>query len=207
MPRKGKRVPVAQPVSPSVAAWRQRHPSLAQTEAALAKAHTQMREDWKHKNDGTPETHEHASKTRQGALARLFESGAINADQLAWANEIAMVAETLQRDVAPRIVEYEPRIDHETRGPTVLIEGVMRVRREMAYKEWCRLLPNPKPLVLSMVTGEAIGYTVAARRYHVHQRNARRELIKALDRWPELMDWACSRVDREDLVIAHARLA
>lgn len=206
MPRKGKRVPVAPPISPATVAWQQRHPVLAAQEAELVSERVKLQAEWKHR-EATAETQYKAGKTKQGALARLFQEGGIDRDQLQWASEIAAVAEYLQRDVAPHIVTYEMRIDHETRGPVSLVsEHIGRVRAEIAYKEWCRLLPNPKPMVLDMITGEAIGYTVAARRYHVHQRYARRFLIQAIDRWPTCWEWACRQVDRDDLLDAQARL-
>lgn len=157
-----------------------------------------------HKNEGTPETHAHAARTRQGALARLFESGAIDKDQLAWACEIAMVAEGIERDVAVRVVSYEPRIDHETHGGIVLaLEGVMRVRREMAYGRWRRMLPMPKRLVLDMIVGEPIGFSMAARRYGIRHQRAKSILIAAIDRWPDCIEWACKRVDADDVAAAH----
>lgn len=190
----------------NLAAWRDRHPEIAQREIALAKQHAKAVENWSHKNDGTPETHQNASKTRQGALARLYESGAITIDQLAWASEIAMTAEAIERDVAVRTASLETRIDLEGRPHVALVEGVMRVRREQAYGRWRKMLPTPKRMVLDMIVGEPIGFTVAARRYGVHQRKARRLLISAIDRWPDCMDWACKMVSREDVVMAHARL-
>ena len=45
-----------------------------------------LRERWSHKQ-GTPETLEQASRTQQGALARLYRTGALDANQLAAAEE------------------------------------------------------------------------------------------------------------------------
>jgi hypothetical protein len=53
-------------------------------------------------------------------------------------------------------------------------------------------------LVLDMLIGDPIGFTVAARRHHVHHRKARRELIAAIDRWPQCKVKAYRPVDEED---------
>lgn len=203
--KRKKRIHVEQQPA-SVTAWAKRHPERAKEERGLRKARVTMLTDWSHKNDGTPETHEHASKTRQGALARLYESGAITADQLAWANEIAMTAEAIERDVAVKTASLETRIDIEGRPTVALVEGVMRVRREQAYGEWRKMLPTPKRLVMDMILGEPIGYVVAARRYGIHNRKAKRYLIQAIDRWPECLEEACRMIDKEDVAKAHARL-
>jgi hypothetical protein len=68
------------------------------------------------------------------------------------------------------------------------------------------MLPMPKRLVLDMLVGEPIGYSVAARRYGVDKRKAKKYLIRAIDRWSECMDWAEKQVDREELDRARDRL-
>jgi hypothetical protein len=69
----------------------------------------------------------------------------------------------------------------------------------MAYTHWRQMLTAPKRLVLDMLLGDPIGYTVAARRHRVHWKRARRELIAAIDRWPNCADWAYRTVTDEDL--------
>lgn len=163
--------------------------------------------EWDHKNEGTLQTHVNAARTHKGALAGLCARGIITAEQLGWAEEIQSVAEGIERDVAMHIVNYEPRIDNSASAKNVLVEGLMKARRELAYGRWRIMLPMPKRLVLDMLVGEPIGYSVAARRYGVPKRTAKKYLLRAIDRWPECMEWAESQVDREDLDRTRERLA
>jgi hypothetical protein len=77
------------------AAWRAKHPEIAADERGLRKGRAELVQRWKHKNEGTPETHEQASRRNQGALASLYKNGSIDAEQLASAVEIALVAERI----------------------------------------------------------------------------------------------------------------
>jgi hypothetical protein len=65
------------------------HPDLL--EPAIEAAVSQ-REAFSHKAQGTPETHAHAARARkrQGTLARLHASGAIDAHQLAMAAKLRL---------------------------------------------------------------------------------------------------------------------
>jgi hypothetical protein len=184
--RKGKALPVALP------------PGI---EEAVA-----LREDWSHKANGTPETWEYATRTHQGALAQLHLNGSINDDQLAWAAEIAKAAESIERDVDVRTASLEARVDMSRHG-TEAEQRLSVVRLHMAYTHWREQLPAPKRLVLDMLVGDPIGFTVAARRHRVHHRRAKRELIAAIDRWPNCLDRARAEVDQEDLDYIAARLA
>lgn len=147
---------------------------------------------WSHKNEGTAQTHEHAARTKQGAIARLFEAGSIDRDQLAWACEIAEVAEGIERDVGIGIVSYEPRIDDSRYGKIAasVAEEVHRIRREVAYTMWRDWLPLPRRAVLDMIVGETKSYKAVARDYRIHQRKTKRQLIEALDRWPDALERA-----------------
>lgn len=178
----------------------------AAADAAMRHTRQDIVERWSHKNEGTPQTHEHAARTHQGALAGLHARGVITAEQLGWAVEIASVAEAIERDVAMTIVSYEPRIDNSASARNVLVEGLMKARRELAYSRWRKMLPMPKRLVLDMLVGEPIGYATAARRYGVHYRKVKKYLLRAIDRWPECMDWAENQLDREELERARDRL-
>jgi len=180
--------------------------SRAWDEAKARRERAKTLADWSHKNEGTPETHANAAKTKQGALARLFESGAIDREQLEYAAEISSVAEAIERDVSVRTASLEARVDSSGTHGVALIEGVRWVRLQMAYTRWRIMLPMPKRLVLDMIVGEPIGYRVAARRYGVHNRKAKRYLIGAIDRWPECVEWACKQVDRDDIQELNDRL-
>jgi hypothetical protein len=167
-----------------------------------------LAEKWSHKHEGTPQTHEHAERQRhnQGALARLHASGAIDDDQLAYAEEIAMVAEMIESDVAVRTASLETRVDISKRNDGAINQGINRVRLEMAYTRWRDQLPSPKRAVLDMIVGDAIGYTVAAVRYRMHNRKAKRRLIEALDRWPECRAWARMQINAAELAAMQAGL-
>lgn len=153
-----------------------------------------LREDWDHKAVGTPETHERAGRTHSGALAQLHRNGTITNDQLEFAAQIANVYRSLEADVAVKVASLEARVDQSRRGHTPA-ESIYRVRMHLAYGYWRDLIPAPKALVLDMIVGDAIGYTIAARIYRVHNRRAKRLLLEALDRWPRCVAHAFSMVD------------
>lgn len=165
-----------------------------------------LREDWSHKAKGTPQTWQYAERTHQGALAQLHKNGAIDDDQLAWAAEIAYAAESIERDVDVRTASLEARVDQSRTGAQVE-QRIGVVRMHMAYSRWREMLPAPKRLVLDMLVGDPIGYTVAARRHRVHWKRARRELIAAIERWPNCTDWAYRTVTDEDLERVREALA
>lgn len=164
-----------------------------------------VREAWSHKQ-GTPETHEHAARTNQGALARLWQSGAIDAEQLASAVEISSVAERIAADVAVKTASLETRIDSSRHGDGTFFEQLGQVRREVAYTRWRTLVGAPIAAVLDMIVGDAVGFTVVASRYRMHHRRAKKLLIDALDLWPIAMGTACREIDHEALQAAQARL-
>lgn len=152
---------------------------------------------WSHKQ-GTPETLEHASTTHQGALAQLHQNGTIDAEQLEWAAQIANVHRSIEADVTVSVASLEARVD-QSRRIDLAGESVRRVRLHHAYTIWRDGLPAPKRLVLDMLVGEPIGYTVAAKRYGVHNRRAKRALIDAIDRWPVCVSLAYRIISDTDV--------
>lgn len=187
-------------------AWARRHPEIAGRERALRKQRVETLERWKHKNEGTPETHEQHSHRREGALARLYKNGTIDSEQLAAAAEIGAVAERIGRDVAVKTASLETRIDVGVRRTDALHdERIGAVRREVAYTRW-RLVVAAPALVLDMLV-EDVGIAAAAERHRVHARKARRLLLRALDLWSEILSDVFRQVDERDLDYAHARLA
>jgi hypothetical protein len=185
---------------------RARRETVVKQECKLRKDRLLAAARWSHKNEGTPETHEHASKIRQGALARLYLSGAINADQLAWACEIAMAAELIERDVRVRVASLETRVDNGGSGRNMLVEGIMRVRREVAYTHWRGWIPHPKRAILDMLVGEPRAYSTVAGEYRVGKVKLRRLLIQAIDLWPQAMERAEKQVDNATLAAAYAAI-
>lgn len=188
------------------AAWARMHPNAAATERRLRKSRAELLSNWKHKNEGTPETHEQASRRNQGALAALYKNGSIDAEQLASAVEIAMVADRIGADVAVRTSSVETRVDVTRLGDGSFFERLGQVRREQAYTRWRAQLRQPAP-VLEMLVGEPVGFTIVAARYRMHNRKAKRLLIDALDLWPQILGAVCKEIDEKDLAAAHRRLA
>ena len=187
--------------------WARRHPAAARAERALRKGRIERDKAWDHKREGTSATHAEATQPRLGALARLHGQGAIDDDQLAWAHEIALVAERIGADVAVKTASLETRIDASRHGDGGFHERLGQVRREVAYGDWRASLGNNSGPVLEMIVGDAFGYSVIAKRYHMHNRRAKAMLIDALDRWPAFYIDACKSIDKAALERAHARLA
>ncbi len=187
-------------------AWARRHPAAAAAERRLRKDRARMLERWDHKNDGTPETHEHASRVNQGALARLCAAGAIDAHQLASAEAIRAVHERIGADVSIRTASLETRIDRSCAGEA-FYERLGQVWREAAYTRWRAALPRlgarPKPgqaaAVLAMLgTGESGGplpFTLAGRRWRMGNKRAKALLIEALDLWPRIFGEVRREID------------
>ena len=99
-------------------AWCARHPEQAAQLRALRLEQREAENRWRGRGEGTPATHAHAARQRQGALARLYHSGAISAEQLGSALEIAAAAEQIGADVQVRTVSLETRIDGGRRDGT-----------------------------------------------------------------------------------------
>lgn len=188
-------------------AWAQRHPERARAERQLRKGRVERDKAYDHKREGTAATHAEAAKPRLGALARLFAQGSIDAEQLAWAGEIALVAERIGSDVIVKTASLETRIDGKRHGDGGFHERLSQVRREVAYGNWRRSLGLDAGPVLEMIIGDALGYSVVAKRYHMHNRRAKAMLIDAIDRWPAHYIDACKSIDQAALDRAHARIA
>lgn len=150
-------------------------PIAADIDAAL-----RVREEYGHKR-GTPETYAHLATElrREGSLARLARSGAIDAHQLAAAEEIRAAHAELVADVAVRTARLE-RGDGG-RGDAAG-ESVGRMIRQRAYTEW-RAAVAPDAAMLLAIIVDDLALTRAARRWRMSDRRARRLLGAALDRW------------------------
>jgi hypothetical protein len=188
----------------SIEQWAERHPGRAAQEAAIAEANEATRARWGHKVHGTAQTHEHASRIRQGALARLYEAGAITIDQLSAGASIAHIHALIARDVTVATMSLETRIDRGTRFGEAFFEKLGTVRSEVAYSNWRRQLAQPA-LVLAVVVDD-LSLSQAARAYRVRKARVRPILIHALDLWDEMIGRAVDRIDDRDLWAAHARI-
>lgn len=185
------------------AKFARQHPQKAAEERELRKQHVRDVADWKHKLHGTPETHAKASRSQEGALARMYRSGSIDIDQLAAAAEIAAIARRITADVTIGTVSLETRVDQSRRGGA-FYERLGQVRREVAYTRWRASLPEPGP-VLAMIV-EDVGVATAARRWRMRNARARALLVNALDWWGEQVSAAIKEIDDATLAAAHAGL-
>lgn len=141
-----------------------------------------LRERWSHKAAGTAETHEHAeqARLRPGSLARLFDSGTLNKEQLAAADQIAEAHRAITADVAIRTASLETRVDGGMRQPEVQLLGL--VWNELAYAWWRNTVRGPIDALLAVIVHD-VGLTIVARRYAMSMPRARRMLVDALDLW------------------------
>ena len=185
----------------SLAMWRAR-----MKEAALAAERTRVEAYWGTSGRATPKTREHAVLAEQSSITRLFDSGILNDDQLRSAVEIARVAEIIERDVSVAAASWESRVDCNGSSKDKLLEGIWRVRFEMAYSWWRARLREPKRAVLDMIVGDPAPFSTVALRYRMGKNRARKLLLDSLDMWPVAVVGAEGAVDKEDVEAAHARL-
>lgn len=181
--------------------WAKRHPQLAREERTLRKANIAVREKFGHKVNGTPETHAKASRTRQGALARLYEGGVIDVHQLAAAVSIATVHARITSDVTVSTASFETRVDTSRQGGRVL-EKLGAVRAEATYSLWRQDIDDPA-VVLAMIVDD-IGVNEAARRFGMRKERAKSLLIAALNRWDAFNEEVRNRIDPASLAAAQA---
>jgi hypothetical protein len=206
--RRGKPSAIEQRLAKSAAKakedWARRHPRAAKQERGLRKSRAEMLESFKHKNQGTPETHAYAARVNQGALARLYLNEVIDRDQLAAAVAIGQVAERIGADVAVKTSSIETRVDVTRMGDGAFYENLTRVREEVAYTRWRSEVRGPIGAILEMIVGEPAGFTIVAKRYRIGNKRAKRLLIDALDLWPRILGTVCKEIDDATLAAAHA---
>ena len=145
--------------------------------------HVQLRERWSHKASGTAETHEQAAiqRTREGALARLVRTGALDAHQLAAAEGIATAFASITADVAVRTAKLEPR--GSGGGPDAASAApIAAVMRERAYQRWREEVGSHGPMLLAIIIDD-LALTTAAKRWRLSIRRARAVLVAGLNAW------------------------
>lgn len=184
--------------------WARRHPARAAAELALAEGNARAARDWGHKQAGTVQTHAHAAATRQGALLRLYQSGAIDIHQLGNAQEIAAIGTRIGAELGVRMVSLETRVDGGRHGSDMFWESLGRVRAEWAYGRWRARLPRPG-VVLAIVIDD-MGLAAVARRFSMRKTRARAYLIEALDLWPDAIRAARDEIYEADVLAAQAGL-
>lgn len=153
-----------------------------------------LRERWSHKK-GTPETHEHVDQARRrpGSLARLFESGAIDKDQLAAADQIAEAYRIITADVAVRTASFETRLDGGRHGKAEQ-EQLGRLYADLAYGWWRDAVGGCADALLEVIAHD-VGLTIVARRHCISMPRARRMLTDALYLWSQARRRASRMMD------------
>lgn len=183
-------------------AWAQRHPRIAAEERVFRKERADLQRDFSHKRHGTAETHHHASKVRQGAIARLYNSGRLAIEEVAWAQEIRTVAERIGADVAVSTASLETRVDTSRHGD-LFWEALGAVRAEVAYSRWRSQLAGRAALPLDVIVGD-VAVTEAAKRYRMSTRRAGAILEQSLQLWGRLIGEACREISAAELAAAQA---
>lgn len=170
---------------------------------AMREEAEQLRRRKQAAEEATPETLAH-QRVHHDSLNQMEANGSITAEQREWATQIANVHRSIESDVRIALASLEARVDCGGIAGNRVAEGVQRVRMHRAYTLWRDSLLAPKQLVLDMIVGDAIGYTVAARIYRVSHHTARKRLLAALDAWPGFVDAAWREVDAERVEVLNA---
>lgn len=142
----------------------------------------QQREDWAGLQ-GTPQTRAYVAveQRREGSLARLVATGALDIHQLAAAQEIIEAYRSVTADVAVRTANLEPRCSGG--GPDAASAALIgAVLREEAYGRWRDAVGADGQMLLAIIVDD-MALTEAARRWRKSNRTTRAILIRALDGW------------------------
>lgn len=142
---------------------------------------------------------------QMSAITLMHERGQITEEQLHAAQQIADVAERIERSVSTRAHSLDPRVDQSGSARDPGIESLSRVRMERTYSAWRDRLPMPKRLVLDMVLADR-AFTRIAQRFNVAPNRAKRLLVNALDNWIEIRAKVYREVDQEDVDAAEKRV-
>lgn len=134
---------------------------------------------------GTPETIaqlEHRQR-RPGAIARLYASRAIDADQLAAADKIAETYRAVTADAPFRTASWETRTDSGNGGSGGDIEIALlgSVQGDWALEWWLRSIRQPEAMLA--IIARDVGLTVAAERHGLGVARARKLVKAALTTW------------------------
>lgn len=181
------------------------HPGLSDAEQLLHLRRLQIEDRFGHKH-GTAPTHAAAQRRREGALARLYVSGAISLGELGAAEEIAAAAERIGSAVGVRTMSMETRVSGGRRGDGSFWEGLGQVRREMAYRHWRSDLGRHAGAIEDLILRD-IGLVATASTHRIGVRRLRGMLVIALGAWGFHCRWARDCVNDDDLTRAHARIA
>jgi len=132
---------------------------------------------------GTAETVAHLAvrQARPGAIARLFKSGAIDADQLAAADKIADTYRAVTADAPFRTASWETRTGGGGGPGDAELVPLGAALGEYALDWWLRSIRQPEAMLA--IVARDVALTVAARRHALSVPKAR-DLVRAgLDTW------------------------
>jgi hypothetical protein len=143
---------------------------------------------------GTVETiaHLEARTRRAGAIARLYQSGAIDADQLAAADKIATTWRAVTLDTPYRTASWETRTGGGgAGGDGAELPLLHTADGRYALEWWLRAIEQPEAMLA--IVARDVALTVAAHRHALSVPRTRTLLRAALSIW-----W--SRFGRGDVV-------
>jgi len=194
----------------SRADWAAAHPALARAEARLGAEQRKAERDFGHKVHGTTETHARAARTRQGAIARLYQGGHVTIDQLGAAMELVAAHEGIGVSLGIRTVSLETRVDTSKRADSQFYEALGAVRREVTFSRWRSELVErhgPKALTLArLVAIEDVALRSAAQRVRMRDAGARELLRHALNLWNAIGRDVHKEIDPAILAAAQAAI-
>lgn len=188
--------------------WAAQHPERAASEARLAQAQRRAVRDFGHKVHGTTETHARAARTRQGAIARLYEAGHLSIDQLGAALELAAAAEATATGLSIRTMSMETRVDTSPRIGGQFFEALGAVRREVTFNRWREaMLAGPGVTALALARAVAVddvALRTAAKCARMRDATARQLLGRALNLWNTIAGDVRKEIEPADLLAAQA---
>ncbi len=133
---------------------------------------------------GTAETIAHldARNRRAGAIARLYQTGAIDADQLAAADKIATTYRAIIADTPYRTASWETRTGGNGGGGDVVELPRLHVADgRYALEWWLRSIAQPEAMLA--IVARDVGLTIAAHRHALSVPRTRMLVRAALSTW------------------------
>lgn len=184
-PRPQPMLPATRPAGMSRQEWKAERKRILATPVRLApdiERQMVLREQFGG-GKATPEVRLHAQceMMREGSLERLVRSGAIDAHQLAAAEDIRLAHEAVTAEVRVRTARLTRGISGGARS-TGEGESLSQIMRQRAYSVW-REAAGPHAAMLLAIIVDDMALTRAARRWRLSNRRARAVLVTALDRW------------------------
>ena len=145
----------------------------------------QLREQYGDRH-ATPETlaQFNAAHRPSGAIARLYASGTLDADQLNAANQIATAYRALTAGAPVRTASWETRINSGGGGGRADIEMLGRSLDDLAIEWWIGSIRGSAEAMIAVIVHD-VGLTIVADHYAMSMPRARRMLGAALTLWWE----------------------